>query len=59
MNSPLLSLLKSSRAATRWSTIDQEAYGIVFAIKELKAYPRGHKFVVQTDHKNLTSIREV
>jgi hypothetical protein len=42
---------KFSGAASRWSTIDQEVYVVVFAV-----YLRGHQFVIQTDHHNLFFI---
>jgi hypothetical protein len=42
---------KLSGAASRWSTIDQEVYVVVFAV-----YLRGHQFVSQTDHHNLFFI---
>ena len=47
---------KFSGPATRWATVDQEAYAIVFAVKKLEPYLRGQKFIVQTDHKNLTYV---
>jgi hypothetical protein len=47
---------KLSSEARRWSTIDQEAFAIVFAIKSLRHYLLGHPFVVETDHHNLQYI---
>ncbi|KAG9389986.1 putative enzymatic polyprotein [Carpediemonas membranifera] len=36
-----------------WATIEQEAYGIFFAITKFDPFIRGQFFEVQTDHKNL------
>jgi hypothetical protein len=40
----------------RWSTIEQEAYGIYFSVLSLRSYLLGHPFTVQTDHRNLTYL---
>mmetsp|Transcript_7130 Transcript_7130/g.7480 ORF Transcript_7130/g.7480 Transcript_7130/m.7480 type:complete len:1037 (-) Transcript_7130:831-3941(-) len=48
---------KFSRAATRWSTIEQEAFGIFFALKKWEYLLQGHKFIVETDHRNLQFIQ--
>jgi transposase InsO family protein len=37
----------------RWSTYEQEAYGIVYSIMKLRRYLFGRHFVVETDHRNL------
>ncbi|MFO0003049.1 MAG: Ty3/Gypsy family RNase HI domain-containing protein, partial [bacterium] len=47
---------KFSDESTRWSTIDQEAYAIYFALQHWEGYLRGQQFVVQTDHKNLMYV---
>lgn len=44
---------KFSDPATRWSTIEQEAYGIYYAVKKLGYYLVGKQFVIETDHNNL------
>lgn len=44
---------KFSDAATRWSTIEQEAYGIYYAANKLSYYLVGKEFVLETDHNNL------
>ena len=44
---------KFSDAAKKWSTIEQEAYGIFYAIKTLSYYLIGREFIVETDHNNL------
>ncbi len=41
---------------TKWSTIEQEGYALVYAVHQFKHYLRGRKFIVQTDHKNLVFI---
>ncbi len=46
-----------SGPATRWSTIDQEAFAVFFAITRLSHYLRGHPFVVETDHANLVYLQ--
>ena len=37
----------------RWSTPEQEAYGIYFAIKKWNYYPQGADIIVRNDHKPL------
>ena len=49
---------KFSDAATRWSTIEQEAYGIYIAIMKLESYLLGHHFIIETDHRNLVYMAE-
>ena len=44
---------KFSDQATRWATIEQEAYGIYYAVKQLAYYLIGKQFIVETDHQNL------
>ena len=41
---------------TRWSTIEMEAFAIIFALKKLRPYLFGAKFVIYTDHKPLKSL---
>ena len=43
-------------AESRWSTIEQEAFAIFFAITSFSHYVLGHRFVVETDHRNLVYI---
>lgn len=47
---------KFSEAATKWSTIEQECFGIFYAITQLKEYLLGRHFIVATDHKNLVYL---
>ena len=54
----LLVAVKFSGAASRWSTIDQEAYAVFFALKHWEQLWRGHKFLVETDHRNLVYIQK-
>ena len=44
---------KFSPQATRWSTIEQEAYGIYFGVKSFSYYLMCKPFVLETDHNNL------
>jgi hypothetical protein len=44
---------KFSDAAKKWSTIEQEAYGIFYAVRTLAYYLIGREFIVETDHNNL------
>ena len=39
-----------------WSTIEQEAFAIVFAVKQLEHHLKGHQFTILTDHKNLVHM---
>jgi hypothetical protein len=49
-----------SRAFTptqsRWSTLEQEAFAVYFAVTTLSHYLQGTPFVVETDHRNLLSL---
>jgi hypothetical protein len=38
---------------SRWSTIEQEAFAIVFTISKLQHYLLGQQFILETDHANL------
>ena len=40
----------------KWATIEKEAFGVVYAIKKLRAYLLGSDFVIFTDHKPLLSF---
>jgi len=40
-------------AECNWATIEQEAFGVYFAITSFQHFLQGHKFVLETDHKNL------
>jgi hypothetical protein len=44
---------KFSDQATRWSTIEQEAYGIYAAVKHFAYYLHAKTFIIETDHQNL------
>ena len=41
---------------TNWSTIEQEAFGVYYCITHAEHYLRGHRFTVETDHRNLVYI---
>lgn len=47
---------KFSDAATRWSTIEQEAYGIFFGLETHAYFLYAKKFILETDHRNLIWI---
>ena len=40
----------------RWSTIEKEAYAIIYAFSKFEHLIRDIKFTLRTDHKNLTFI---
>jgi phospholipid-translocating ATPase len=44
---------KFSPVATRWTTIEQEAYGCYFGILSFESKLRGKSFLLETDHRNL------
>jgi hypothetical protein len=44
---------KFSEQATRWSTIEQEAFEIFYAVQKLSYYLMGKEFIIETDHNNL------
>ena len=53
-NQPLgFSSHKFSGPATRWSTIEQEAYATYHAVKHFGYYLIGKSFILETDHANL------
>ena len=45
-----------SEQAQKWSTIEQEAYGIYYGVHKFSYYLRGKPFILQTDHNNLRWI---
>ena len=47
---------KFSDAATRWATIEQEAYSIYYSVLRLEYFLRARKFILKTDHANLIFI---
>ena len=47
---------KFSNQATRWSTIEQEAYGIYFGVHHFAYYLQCKPFILETDHNNLIWI---
>ena len=44
---------KFSPQASRWTTIEQEAYGIYFGVKSFAYYLLCKPFILETDHNNL------
>lgn len=54
---PVVYLSKQlSATQRRWATIEKEAYGVVYALRQLRPYLWGATFRVFTDHKPLTSL---
>ena len=45
-----------SSTQRKWSTIEKEAYAVVYCIDKLRAYLYGAEFTVFTDHKPLRSL---
>lgn len=51
---PITFLSKAfSDVERRWSTYEQECFGIVYSVHQLRRHLLGRKFTVETDHKNL------
>lgn len=51
---PITFLSKAfSEVERRWSTYEQECFGIVHSVHNLRRHLLGRKFTVETDHKNL------
>ena len=48
---------KYSPTETRYSTFQQEAGAIVWALERFKEYTLGHHVIVETDHKNLSYVK--
>ncbi len=47
-----------SPVETRWSTLEQECFAIVYSIESLQHHLRGHPFVIETDHRNLLFLQK-
>eukprot|EP00762_Andalucia_godoyi_P007957 ANDGO_01279.mRNA.1 Retrovirus-related Pol polyprotein from transposon 412 len=47
-----------SEAESRWSTIEQEAFAVYYCITSLSHYLLGHRFTVETDHRNLVYLEK-
>jgi len=47
---------KFSLPASKWSTIEQEAYAIVYCVLKLETFLLGRPFLIRTDHRNLIFI---
>jgi len=47
---------KLTGSQLNWSTIEKEAYAVVYALKKLHAYLWGATFEIHTDHKPLKSL---
>ena len=54
---PIIFVSKSlTKAQLNWSTIEKEAFAIYYTLKKYEHMLRDVKFVLQTDHKNLTYV---
>eukprot|EP01039_Chlorochromonas_danica_P011569 gene11569-12955_t len=49
---------KFSPPATRWTTIEQECFGLYFGVSTFSHYLRGKRFTLETDHSNLLWIEQ-
>lgn len=49
---------KFSAEATRWSVLEKELYGLVFALQKLDYYLRLKHFVAETDHSNILYMQQ-
>lgn len=47
---------KLSDTERRWSTIEREAYGLIYSIRKFKYFLEGRKFFIKTDHKPLVFL---
>jgi len=47
-----------SPVASRWSTIEQEAYAIIFCLTKFESYLMGQFFTLETDHRNLLFLQK-
>ena len=45
-----------TEAESRWKTLEQEAFAVVFTLLHFRNVLWGHYFLVETDHRNLTFI---
>ncbi len=45
------------KAQLNWSTIEKEAYAIFYTVTKFDFLLRDVRFVVETDHKNLTFLK--
>ena len=45
-----------SAAQRRWSSVEREAFAIVYAINKLRPYQYGVRFVIYTDHRPLRGL---
>ena len=49
---------KFSKQAQAWSTIEQETYAVVYAVKELRLYLALRPFILETDHANILYLEK-
>jgi hypothetical protein len=59
LETPVFIISKSlSDVQQRWHTPEKEAYAIYYALTKLRHLLIDKKFIIQTDHKNLTYLNE-
>ena len=49
---------KLSDPATRWSTFELELYSIIYSLKNWADILYGFEFIIETDHNNLTFLKD-
>ena len=49
---------KFSPTSAKWSTIEQECFGVFFTIMKLRSFLLGRKFILFTDHRNLVYLQQ-
>eukprot|EP00762_Andalucia_godoyi_P003229 ANDGO_01040.mRNA.1 Retrovirus-related Pol polyprotein from transposon 17.6 len=49
---------KFTPTEAKWSTIEQEAYAIFYCVTQLSHLLLGHRFIVETDHRNLIYLHQ-
>ena len=47
---------KLTNAQQKWSTIEKEAFAVIYALKKFDAYLHGASIIIKTDHKPLRSL---
>ncbi|GKT20193.1 unnamed protein product, partial [Aduncisulcus paluster] len=47
---------KLTEQERRWSTLEQEAFGVVWCLRKARQFVSGRSFTIETDHRNLTFV---
>lgn len=48
---------KFNKTESNWSTPEQEAFAMLWALEKCDAWVRGREVIIRTDHKNLRSLK--